>query len=264
MYNKNIIDLNQIKIGDMFRFLIGVESINLYPSESICFIRTYCHTGEIYRSNINKLTTRMPINNYTFSTDVNNVFQKVVLEDQDISLIKTEVENISDNEQSKFINKLNDLTIISEDLLAEIDKSLDKSLDDSETSITSITDKKLSNKNIFSKQPVNISLNEYTKLNTKYEQEEREEEREEEEQQQEEQEKEQEQEEEREEEEREQEEREQEEEREEEREQEEKIEINLNEKKKRTYVRKNPTNKKNTTDKVKLGVSKRAKDKKNK
>jgi hypothetical protein len=97
-YNKNSIELNQVKVGDMFRFLIEIESINLYPNELLCHIRPYCHMGEVYRTNTYKLNKRIPINNYTFSTDVENVFQKVVLDDQDISLIKTEVEPNCDSE----------------------------------------------------------------------------------------------------------------------------------------------------------------------
>lgn len=91
-YNKNNITLDQIKVGDMFRFLIEIESINLYPSELICHIKQYCHMGEIYRTNVHKLNKRSTINEYKFSTDVENIFKKVVLEDQDISLIKTEKE----------------------------------------------------------------------------------------------------------------------------------------------------------------------------
>lgn len=91
-YNKNIVGIENIKVDDMIRFLIEIESINLYPNELLCHIKPYCHMGEIYRTNTYKLNKRTLINNYTFSTDVENVFQKVVLDDQDISLIKTEVE----------------------------------------------------------------------------------------------------------------------------------------------------------------------------
>jgi hypothetical protein len=91
-YKKNTINLQQIKIGDMFRFLIELESINLYPNELLCHIRLYCHIGEIYRTNTVNLNSRKHINDYTFSTDVENVFNKIVLEDQDINLIKTEKE----------------------------------------------------------------------------------------------------------------------------------------------------------------------------
>jgi hypothetical protein len=91
-YNKNTISIDNVKVGDMFRFLIEIESINLYPGELLCHIRPYCHMGEIYRTNTYKLNKRVPINNYIFSTDVEKVFQTVVLDDQDINLIKTEVE----------------------------------------------------------------------------------------------------------------------------------------------------------------------------
>lgn len=115
-FNKNDISLDQVKVGDMFRFLNEIESINLYPSELICHTKQYCHMGEIYRTNIHKLNKRTSINNYTFSTDVENIFKKVVLEDQDISLIKTEKE--PDNQQKHFIvSKEDELT---EDSLSDV------------------------------------------------------------------------------------------------------------------------------------------------
>jgi len=115
-YNKSNISLEQVKVGDMFRFLSEIESINLYPSELICHTKQYCHMGEIYRTNIHKLNKRTSINNYTFSTDAENVFKKVVLEDQDISLIKTEKE--PDNQQKHFIiSKEEEIT---EDSLSDV------------------------------------------------------------------------------------------------------------------------------------------------
>ena len=113
-YNKNSIELEQIKVGDMFRFLIEIESINLYPNELVCHLKVYCHMGEIYRTNTYKLNKRTPINNYTFSTDVESVFQKVVLEDQDISLIKTEVEPEDEKEHNNTLNNLENISEASE------------------------------------------------------------------------------------------------------------------------------------------------------
>lgn len=119
-FNKNDISLDQVKVGDMFRFLTEIESINLYPSELICHTKQYCHMGEIYRTNIHKLNKRTSINDYTFSTDAENIFKKVVLEDQDISLIKTEKE--PDNQQKHFIvSKEDELT---EDSLSDVEDSL--------------------------------------------------------------------------------------------------------------------------------------------
>jgi len=114
-FNKNDISLDQVKVGDMFRFLTEIESINLYPSELICHTKQYCHMGEIYRTNIHKLNKRTSINDYRFSTDAENIFKKVVLEDQDISLIKTEKE--PDNQQKHFIVSKEDK--LTEDELTE-------------------------------------------------------------------------------------------------------------------------------------------------
>lgn len=100
-YNTSLINLSEVKVGDMFRFLLGIESINLYPNEEICFVRTYCHAGEIYRTNISKLEKRTSINNYKFTTEVENIFTPVVLEDQDISLIQTEIEDFNNRVDTK-------------------------------------------------------------------------------------------------------------------------------------------------------------------
>jgi hypothetical protein len=169
MFNKNLIDFNNIKVGDMFRFLIGVESINLYSDESICFLRTFCHTAEIYRSNIDKLTKRVPINNYVFSTDVDNVFQKVVLDDQDISLIKTEVENENTFVNNNSINNLNVIpendNVSSSSSSSSSNSSCSSSSSSSSNSSSSSSSynsssssnslSNNSNKNIFTKQPTN-------------------------------------------------------------------------------------------------------------
>lgn len=119
-HNKNNISLDQVKVGDMFRFLTEIESINLYPIELICHTKQYCHMGEIYRTNIHKLNKRTSINDYTFSTDAENIFKKVVLEDHDISLIKTEKE--SDIQQNNFDVSKEEIT--SEESLVDVKESL--------------------------------------------------------------------------------------------------------------------------------------------
>ncbi|AYV80032.1 MAG: hypothetical protein Gaeavirus6_7 [Gaeavirus sp.] len=91
--NNDNININSIKPNDMLRTLIGIESINLYPAESVCFTRTYCHMAEIYRSNLIKLEKRININNYSFSSDIKSIFkEEIILEDQSFDFTKTEVE----------------------------------------------------------------------------------------------------------------------------------------------------------------------------
>ena len=212
MYNKNIIDLNQIKVGDMFRFLVGLESINLYSSESICFIRTYCHTGEIYRTNIDKLTKRTPMNNYIFSTDVENVFQKVILDDQDISLIKTEVENnFSDKEIIKEISINNDSNMLN--AISETEEQISNSSTSSNSNFSNDR-----HKNIFSKQHTvnNNNSNDESSKNSHQEREEQEEQEEQEQL---------------------------------------NLAVNINNKPKRTYTRKNQTNKKTLENNTKKTIN---------
>lgn len=155
-YNKNTVTLDTVKVDDMFRFLIEIESINLYPNELLCHIKPYCHMGEIYRTNTYKLNKRTPINNYTFSTDVESVFQKVVLDDQDISLIKTEVEPYTDSDsQDEHISniQLNNIVEVSEkseetDKTKEIEEYEKPEQNNVNISITSETETEILEENL--------------------------------------------------------------------------------------------------------------------
>ena len=99
--NKKRININSIKPNDIIRFLVCVESINLYPEELVCFVRTYCHLIEVFRNTnneIEEITNRKPVEKYDFHSNTDTVFKKTVLNDQDISFAKTEVEIKSVNE----------------------------------------------------------------------------------------------------------------------------------------------------------------------
>jgi hypothetical protein len=162
-YNKNSIELNQVKVGDMFRFLIEIESINLYPNELLCHIRPYCHMGEIYRTNTYKLSKRIPIKNYTFSTDVENVFQKVVLDDQDISLIKTEIEPENDSENDSENDNMN-ISLKKMDNISEESEKLEESEESEKSEHSDSLHLKVIN-NTYDKENVVIGISETSEIN---------------------------------------------------------------------------------------------------
>jgi hypothetical protein len=122
-YNNNNININDIKENDYIRMLLSIESINLYPNETICFLRFRIHLIDIYRYKTINLNSNYKLNNFKFTSDVHKFFKKITLDSEDISYIQTDV-NEEDN--SYIRNQLDNIDIIQEE---ETDEAEDKELD---------------------------------------------------------------------------------------------------------------------------------------
>ncbi len=111
--NKDEIDNLKLDTGDMIRFLLEIDSINIYPQENICGLKNFCLFIDIKKKIDETIFTRTKIDNYKFSNNkLNN--NKIILEDYDLSYLRTDVspksddDNNDNNDNNDNKNKLED------------------------------------------------------------------------------------------------------------------------------------------------------------
>ncbi len=105
--NKDEIDNLKLETGDMIRFLLEIDSINIYPQENICGLKNFCLFIDIKKKIDETIFTRTKIDNYKFSNNkLNN--NKIILEDYDLSYLRTDVSPKSDDDNNDNKNKLED------------------------------------------------------------------------------------------------------------------------------------------------------------
>jgi hypothetical protein len=96
--NKEEINQLQLDKDDMVRFLLEIDSINIYPQENICGLKNFCLFIDIKKKIDETIFSRAKLENYKFSSKkVNN---KIILEDFDLSYLKTDVSPKSDDEKN--------------------------------------------------------------------------------------------------------------------------------------------------------------------
>ena len=108
-------ELNQLSLNkdDMLRFLLEIDSINIYPQENTCGLKNFCLYIDIRKKIDETIFTHTKIENYKFTgKKVNN---KIILEDFDLSYLKTDMspqkydDNNSNNSNNSNNNIMNDL-----------------------------------------------------------------------------------------------------------------------------------------------------------
>lgn len=116
MHNDQKINFTDLKIDDMVRTLISVESINLYTDEGIAFLRLYVHVCDVYRPKVYNFQKKCNIINYKFSSEID---EKIKLEEEDISYVKNEnkLENEDENKLEEIYNSNKNENIIVESII---------------------------------------------------------------------------------------------------------------------------------------------------
>ena len=100
--NKEEINQLQLDNDDMIRFLLEIDSINIYPQENVCGLKNFCLFIDIKKKIDETIFTRAKIENYKFtSKKVNN---KIILEDFDLSYLRTDVSPKSDDDTNTNTN----------------------------------------------------------------------------------------------------------------------------------------------------------------
>ncbi len=95
-------ELNQLSLDkdDMVRFLLEIDSINIYPQENICGLKNFCLYIDIRKKIDETIFTHTKIENYKFSNKkVNN---KIILEDFDLSYLKTDMSPKNDDDDNDY------------------------------------------------------------------------------------------------------------------------------------------------------------------
>lgn len=106
--NKEEIENLKLDEGDMIRFLLEIDSMNIYPQENICGLKNFCLFIDIKKKIDETIFTRTKIDNYKFSNVKPN--NKIILEEYDLSYLRTDVSPKSDDDNDN-INKLEEENI---------------------------------------------------------------------------------------------------------------------------------------------------------
>jgi hypothetical protein len=106
--NNKKINLNEIKINYHSRIIIRIGSLNIFPNDDLCHNRIYVNIVDCKKINNNDFDNKKYIIDYTFSSNENDIFKNIVLDNQDFDVMPTLCENEhiihSDNETENMSN----------------------------------------------------------------------------------------------------------------------------------------------------------------
>ena len=117
------------------RSVIRIGSINIYPNADLCHNRIHLSLIDIKKVNLGIFNSKILINDYSFSTKENDLYQNLVLDEQDFNFIPT-INNNYNNENS-CLNKLDNIkNNNTNDNNEEYDDKSDNISDDSHDNIS--------------------------------------------------------------------------------------------------------------------------------
>jgi hypothetical protein len=84
--NKKNINIDEIKVNDMIQLCFLIESINIYPELNISGTKTSCKMINLHKE---YKPTKLKINDFNFTYNETEEFEKPVIVDQDIDFFNT-------------------------------------------------------------------------------------------------------------------------------------------------------------------------------